>query len=412
MNKLVHSAYVIARRDFTATVMSRTFLLFLLAPLLVIGLSIVSGNIGKQMAEQDNKSAVAVVATAADFAPFQAAYDRVKPAFRDGDLPELIRAEPDYVIEGQVRDLLASRDKPVLAVMTGGIDRPRLTGAVSETSSIRRQMTLVIDEARQQASLARAGTSVPPATIEFVKVDESAGSTASQRMLTGRAAQFILFFLTVFLAGMVLSQLIEEKSNKVIEVLAAAVPIDAVFFGKLFAMLAVSLVGIVVWGVAGGIAYAIWSKTGVTVQQPAVGWPIMILLGFVYYAFNYLLLGGLFLGLGSQAATVREVQTLSMPVTIGQTLVFFLASMAVGAPDGLLGLGAAIFPFSSPLTMISRAAQLPELWPHLLAIAWQSLWVWLVVKLSAGLFRRNVMKSGSPSDTAARRSLVGRLARR
>ena len=53
--------------------------------------------------------------------------------------------------------------------------------------------------------------------------------------------------LTMLLAGMLLSNLVEEKSNKIIEVLAAAVPIDAIFLGKLFAMLAVSLVGIAVW---------------------------------------------------------------------------------------------------------------------------------------------------------------------
>jgi ABC-2 type transport system permease protein len=44
----------------------------------------------------------------------------------------------------------------------------------------------------------------------------------------------------MLLAGMVLSNLVEEKGNKIIEVLAAAIPMDAVFLGKLFAMLAVS----------------------------------------------------------------------------------------------------------------------------------------------------------------------------
>ena len=42
---------------------------------------------------------------------------------------------------------------------------------------------------------------------------------------------------------MLLTQLIEEKSNKVIEVLAAAVPIESIFIGKLFAMLAIGLAG-------------------------------------------------------------------------------------------------------------------------------------------------------------------------
>jgi ABC-2 type transport system permease protein len=195
---------------------------------------------------------------------------------------------------------------------------------------------------------------------------------------------------------MLLSNLVEEKTNKILEVLAAAIPIDAIFVGKLFSMLAVSLVGISVWAAGAFIAVQFWpSSGGVALPEPAVGWPIFAMLVLVYYSSNYLLLGALFLGIGSQAASIREVQTLSMPVTIGQLLVFLFASFAAGPFNSALGIGAAIFPFSSPLAMIARAAQTPELWTHALAILWQALWVWLTVKLSASFFRRNVMKSGS-----------------
>ena len=57
---------------------------------------------------------------------------------------------------------------------------------------------------------------------------------------------------------MLLSNLVEEKSNKVIEVLAAAVPLDAVFLGKLLAMLAMSLVGLLFWGVLAGAGYLLF----------------------------------------------------------------------------------------------------------------------------------------------------------
>jgi ABC-2 type transport system permease protein len=52
--------------------------------------------------------------------------------------------------------------------------------------------------------------------------------------------------------------------------------------------------------------------------------------------------------------------------------------------------------------MIARAAQLPELWPHLLALAWQALWIWLILSLGATLFRRNVLKSGGGSMAVIR----------
>ena len=62
----------------------------------------------------------------------------------------------------------------------------------------------------------------------------------------------MLFLLTLLLSGMLLSQLIEEKSNKVIEVLAAAVPVESIFIGKLFAMLAMSLT--IASGGSGGVS--------------------------------------------------------------------------------------------------------------------------------------------------------------
>lgn len=388
-----HSAFVIARRDFVATVWSRTFLFFLMGPLLIIGLSFLFGSMSGRMARQDAHATVAVVATQADFAPLEAARERLSPGFGERTLPTLVREEPGDP-ERQVQALLGSPSKRILAVMTGGLDRPVLTGAISGEGGIRKQMSVILDQARQQRALAAARQAVPPVAIEVVETDRSEGALAASRAITARAGQLLLFMLTVLLAGMLLSNLLEEKSNKIIEVLAAALPIDAIFLGKLGAMLAVSLVGIGVWASGALTGLTLLGSQAGGLPEPAVGWPLFIFFVLVYYSANYLLLGALFLGIGSQANSVREVQTLSMPVTVGQMLIFLLSSFAVGAFNSPLGLGAAIFPFSSPLTMVARAAQTPELWPHALALVWQALWVWLTVALGARLFRKNVLKSG------------------
>ena len=134
---------------------------------------------------------------------------------------------------------------------------------------------------------------------------------------------------------MVLSQLIEEKSNKIIEVIAAAMPIDAMFVGKLFAMLAASVVGIVVWIGAGALIIQFdqaWRRRdaagagGRLARRSSRS-------AIVYFAMNYLLLGAVFLTIGAQASTAREVQTMSMPVTFAQVLIFGFASTAIGAPN-------------------------------------------------------------------------------
>jgi ABC-2 type transport system permease protein len=397
MMSFAQSAFVIGRRDFVATVWSRTFLFFLLGPLIIIGISVLFGNVSQKMARQDVRTSVAVIASEAEFRPIAAARERVGPAFREGALPDLTRVDPDYDLGLQTEELLGSSAKKIVAVLSGGLAGPTLTGSVREEGSLGKQMTLILDEARQNEALSRAGTPLPPTPVRLVRVEESAGATAAMRAVTARGTQLLLFMLTVLLAGMLLSNLLEEKSNKIIEVLAASVPIDAVFGGKLFSMLAVSLVGIAVWAAGALAAIAFWTDGAMPLQEPAVGWPLFVLLTILYYSANYLLLGALFLGIGSQANSVREVQTLSLPVTIAQMLVFLFASFAVAQPNSLLGLAAVAFPLSSPLAMVARAAQLPELWPHLLALAWQALWVWLILRLGASLFRRNVMKSSGGS---------------
>jgi ABC-2 type transport system permease protein len=205
--------------------------------------------------------------------------------------------------------------------------------------------------------------------------------------------------VTLMLATLLLSNLVEEKSNKVIEVLAAAVPLDAIFLGKLIAMLFISVVGIATWVGMLGIAYlfvqTLQSWMVVPSFAPAVGWPAFTLLVMLYYTTNYMLLGALFLGIGGQASNIREIQTLSMPITFLQLGVLLLAMNTVGSPGTTLAWTAYIVPFSSPLSMVAMAAEQPALWPHLAALAWQALWVVLIIRASAALFRRTVLKSGS-----------------
>ena len=392
MSEFFRAAFVIGRRDFTATVYSKSFLLFLLSPLMIVAFSVLVSGVMSNAAQEDIRTDVAVVATKADFEAMDGARERLSPAFGGRGLPSFTWFAPERDSPAQVKQLLGSEEKGIVAV---------LTGAVGADGTMKKQVALVIDEARESQAAAAAGVRVEPADVRVVRVDRSAGSLATVRALTARIGQLYLFFLTVLLSGMLLSNMLEEKSNKVIEVLAAAVPVDAIFLGKIISMLAISLIGVAVWGGGALSAALAWGHGGAALPEPAVGWPFFILMMFVYFSANYLLLGALFLGIGSQASSVREVQTLSMPITIGQMLIFAFASLAASHLDKPVGIAAAVFPFSSPLTMIARAAEAPAIWPHLLAIVWQGLWVMLTVKLGAMLFRRNVLKSGAGGAKSA-----------
>ena len=387
MTNLFRSAWVIGRRDFSATVFSKAFIFFLLGPLFPVLLGALFGGIGARVASQAEQPRVAVVAPHDVFDRLDAARDRLGQAMNDRPTIQLVEVAPEADTERQARQLLESKRHSVIAVLTGGIEHPQLTGAVDSDGSIVGQVQILIGEARASGSAGQA--------LAVTTTDKSGGSVDRSRSLTAQMGQMILFFLTIILAGMTLSQLIEEKSNKVIEVLAAAVPIEAIFLGKLFAMLAASIVGIVVWVSAGVAAVSMFTSGGAgSIPIPAVGSPAFLILTVVYFAMNYLLLGSVFLSIGAQASTGREVQTLSMPATVAQVLIFGFAALAIGSPDSPMAIAGALFPLSSPLVMVARAAERPELWPHLVAIVWQAIWIAIVVYVSARLFRRTVLKSG------------------
>ena len=109
------------------------------------------------------------------------------------------------------------------------------------------------------------------------------------------------------------------------------------------------------------------------------------------------------------ASTVREVQTLSMPVTMMQLVVFFIAAYALTAPDSAIEMAALVFPLSSPFAMLARAAIAESLWTHAAALAWQGAWVALSIKLGAMLFRRRVMQSGPRQKKVRNRKGVSRV---
>ncbi|MDJ0978352.1 MAG: ABC transporter permease [Erythrobacter sp.] len=391
----LEAAWVIARRDFGAVLFSRAFLFFLIGPLFPVLVGGLAGSIGKSTSQQAVSVDVGVAMSVSDSTALLGAAETLRP--------QLGRAMPDLkpieAAEGNAdfnaRDYLASRRGNYAAIVTGTLEAPQIVGTQRQVDRWSGAIELAAATALQASP-----SQFPSASADIVA--SSASSERKTRIHTAQAAQMVLFLLTIMLGGMVLSNLAEEKGNKIIEILAAALPMDAVFMGKLFAMLGVSFVGIAVWGTLGFAFWTVAEDAIVTVTQtnyrelpgPAVGWPVFVGLGIVYFSMAYLLLGSLFLTIGGMASSVREVQTMSMPVTMMQLMVFFIAMATVADTGSSLELFAVTFPLSSPFAMLARAAIEETLWIHALAIAWQAVAVIALVKGGSLLFRKRVMKSG------------------
>lgn len=399
MMETIRAAYVIGRRDFTAIIFSKAFLFFLLGPLFPVLVGGAAGALGGEVARDIARPVIGIALNADEAQAMVAARKNLAEQMGERRFPEL-KVIP---LNGQSPEtLLKNTQNGLVAVLQGSLEKPLLVGTQGPVDNWKGEMALL-------AAYAKNGDALKLSPVETQLVKQSAGNKKQQQLLTAQSAQLLVFMLTMLLAGMVMSNMVEEKSNKIIEILAAAVPMESVFIGKLFAMLAMAFLGIIVWASVGFGLVTLAGSAIPAFPTPAVGWPLFIVLSIVYFAMAYLVLGSLFIGIGAQAATVREVQTLSMPITMAQLINFFFAMYTVAKIGEPMEIFASIFPFSSPFAMVARAAQDATLWYHAVAILGQGLFAFLVIRIGVYLFRRNVMKSGSGGKIkdAGRRKLFG-----
>lgn len=200
-----------------------------------------AGALGGSLAET-GRPVIAIAMASPDREAFIAAHEAVVPRL-GSILPTIVP------LDRPVRDPQAELARPGTrwtAIVSGTVQAPVLTGPAEAIEDWKGPVAIIAAQA------VHGGEPLFPA-VALTAVSTSTAREANGRIRTAQAAQTLMFMLTMLLAGMVLSNLVEEKSNKIIEILAAAIPIDAVFLGKLFAMLAVSLVAIAIWAPPGWV---------------------------------------------------------------------------------------------------------------------------------------------------------------
>ncbi len=395
MNRFA-AAWVVARRDFLAIAGTPTFIFFLLAPLLMIGLSVVGGMSASSLGEGSERTQrLIAMVPVEEQAAFVATDVRLRTLLPGREPPRLIVMENNPAHRTALAPLRA--DPEVLAILTGSAARP-VVAERTANSGEGRYLVMVADAVARGGVAASAEGGAARAAVRE-PLGNAQGTTRAAQSGIGYAAVFVLFLLVLMLGGQSVGTLAEEKGNKVIEILAAAVPLESVFFGKLVGMLGVALLFVAFWAViiAVGGAFALTQMNlpaTVTGAAPSLGWPLFLAFGFVYFLMGFLLLGAVFLGLGALASSVREIQMLSLPITLFQVGMFSLGSAAAHNPGTTVATVAQWLPWSSPFAMAAFGATDAALWPHLLALVWQLAWLALSIWVAVRLFRYGVLRSG------------------
>lgn len=236
-----------------------------------------------------------------------------------------------------------------------------------------------------------------PATIGEHTLRESASANVSGDDGFTLVYVFgLILMLSLFWGGGYLMQsVVKEKENRVIEIILSSVKPVPLLLGKIMAMGLASLIQV---ATLLGAALFIMTRAGDTfgVLQGFEIDPQALVIAIVYFILGFLLFGSAMAAIGALTSSMRESQNYVTFVTLPAVIPFFFLTMFAEEPNGTFATVLSIFPLTSPLSMIMRAAvtRIPA-WQLGLSLALLLLAVAFVIWLSGRLFRVNTLLSGT-----------------
>jgi ABC-2 type transport system permease protein len=242
--------------------------------------------------------------------------------------------------------------------------------------------------------------------MPLVQLDPSAelGEEAVSLADTFRQFAPIGFVYLMFISLMqnvqyLLSNTIEEKSNRIIEVLLASVTAGELMMGKLLGIGLSGLTTVTVWLLSFFLFISVYdsSQTELISQILDVILSSDLIPWFVFYYFaGYALYSGVFLAIGSLCNTLKEAQALVMPMILIQVVPLATMFFIVLDPNNSVVRAMSWFPLFTPYVMMNRAAANPPLIDVIGTTIVLIGSIVLVLWLSGKIFKHGVLRTGQP----------------
>ncbi|HET9431207.1 MAG TPA: ABC transporter permease [Chitinophagaceae bacterium] len=202
----------------------------------------------------------------------------------------------------------------------------------------------------------------------IVRGGDLQGKAANEGVATtiGYVAGFLIYFILLVYGSQVMMGVMEEKTNRIAEVIVSSIRPFQLMLGKIIGIGLVALTQFFIWivfmlvvyniGKAGSNAGMMSSVLG-NVQEVFTGINVTLIL----FCFGFYFLGGFFFYASLYAAIgsavnedMREAQSLSFPITLLVIFSIALMTTAINNPTGPIAVWASIIPFSSPIVMMAR----------------------------------------------------------
>ncbi len=242
-------------------------------------------------------------------------------------------------------------------------------------------------------------------------------SDARINIAIGYLTGFLIYIFMFAYGGQVMQGVIEEKSNKIVEIIISTVKPFQLMMGKILGIALVGLTQVAIWVV---LMWVVW--TGVmmvigpeavpaaeamqTAQASAGSSEVLeliesipftrIILTFIFYFLGgYLLYGALFAAVGSAVDSPSEAQQFMFPIMLPLVIGFVGMSSILDNPDSQLGFWLSMIPFTSPIAMMGRIGYDVPAWELILSMVLLVLGFFGTTWLAGRIYRIGILMHGS-----------------
>ena len=231
----------------------------------------------------------------------------------------------------------------------------------------------------------------------------------------------VLFLVLAVYGGVILRSVVEEKSNRVVEVLIAAVRPEELLLGKVIGMGAVALTQLVAWTVLSTLAFSVFqfafdsgalgasipgqgevptdlltamAENELTAILLDINWTLMVISTIGFFVGGYLLYGSIYAAVGGSVQSEQEGQGMVMPIIMPLMFAYIIGSGAMANPEMGALTWLSWFPLTSPVIMLVRVAVGVAWWEVVLSWVLLMLSARLVLGLAGRAYRYGVLHTG------------------
>lgn len=198
----------------------------------------------------------------------------------------------------------------------------------------------------------------------------------------------MLFYMsTVFFGIAIANSVVEEKQNRIVEIIATAVPLSQVLAGKVVGNLILAILQIAIYAVVALIGLQI---TGTATEfgwiLPSAGWFA------VFYIAGFTAIATIWAAVGAMAARTEDVANLSNPVNMVLIAALFSGIYASGTVLKAVSFVPVLSSIAMPRRLLTEDV---ALWEPLVSLGLTLLAAALLTRLGARIYRSNIMRGGT-----------------